>query len=396
MASYQQLAMPKLRFGGFSDEWRMSRAGDYFNSRRERGESGLPIYSVTMDRGLVRRDTLDRHMKGDAADESNLRAYPGDIVYNMMRMWQGAAGIAHEECMVSPAYVVLQPKENADSEFFEYWFETARGLYLLWAYSYGLTNDRLRLYANDFAKIPSRFPEISEQKKIAAFLSAVDEKIEQLTRKKALLEDYKKGCMQQLFSQKIRFKDDQGDDFPDWEEKRLGDIFLERSERGFEDADLLSVTLRNGVVRAEEIERATSASSNRSNYKAVFPGDIAYNSMRMWQGASGVSEHAGIVSPAYTVITPGKDQNPNFWGYYFKHGPVIHLFQRYSQGMTSDTWNLKFPALSSISLSVPVQLAEQQKIAEFLAALDGKIALVDTEIQLAQTFKKGLLQQMFV
>ena len=142
--------VPELRFPEFEGEWKDSKAGDAFTNSRAKGETGLPLYSVTMDRGLVRRDSLDRHMHGDAADETNLRAQTGDIVYNMMRMWQGAAGIAKEECMVSPAYVVLAPKQQTSSAFFKYRIENARMLYLLWAYSHGLTSDRLRLYFADF------------------------------------------------------------------------------------------------------------------------------------------------------------------------------------------------------------------------------------------------------
>lgn len=104
-------AAPKLRFPEFKDPWKPGHAGDAFNNSRAKGEAGLPIYSVTMDRGLVRRDSLDRHMAADAADGQNLRAQRGDIVYNMMRMWQGAVGLAQEESMVSPAYVVLSPKD---------------------------------------------------------------------------------------------------------------------------------------------------------------------------------------------------------------------------------------------------------------------------------------------
>ena len=120
------------------------------------------------------------------------------LVYNMMRMWQGAVGKANEECMVSPAYVVLSPNHETCSEFFYQWFKSARGLYKLWAYSQGLTSDRLRLYYRDFAQIPLTSPSSLEQKKIAAFLDAVDEKLEKLQRKRALLTHYKQSYARKL------------------------------------------------------------------------------------------------------------------------------------------------------------------------------------------------------
>jgi type I restriction enzyme S subunit len=211
--------LPQRRFPQFDGEWEQKKAGQVFTSRRERGEPGLPIYSVTLDRGLVRRDSLERQFGGDAADEANLRAMPDDLVYNMMRMWQGAVGRAVEVCMVSPAYVVLKPTDETSSAFFYVWFKSHRMLHKLWAYSHGLTSDRLRLYFDDFAQIPLRLPTLPEQKKIAAFLGSVNEKLNGLQRKRELLTDYKRGVMQQIFSQQLRFKRDDGSDFPEWEEK---------------------------------------------------------------------------------------------------------------------------------------------------------------------------------
>ena len=118
----------------------------------------------------------------------------------MMRMWQGAIGLATSYCMVSPAYVILRPKRKEDSTFYIYFFERNRSLYLFWAYSYGLTNDRLRLYFKDFSSIKIPTPLFSEQQKIASFLTVVDQRIQLLQRKKAKLEEYKKGVMQRLFA----------------------------------------------------------------------------------------------------------------------------------------------------------------------------------------------------
>lgn len=154
------------------------------------------------------------------------------------------------------------------------------------------------------------------------------------------------------------------------------------------------MTRFNGVMKAEDVERANAPSVDLSNYKLVLPGDIAYNSMRMWQGASGVSAHRGIVSPAYTVVVPCEGQLPSFWGYYFKLPATIGVFERYSQGLTSDTWNLKFSAFSLISLPVP-HPDEQAKIAAALAALDRRLDLAACEEAALRRFKAGLLQAMF-
>ena len=95
--------------------------------------------------------------------------------------------------------------------------------------------------------------------------------------------------------------------FPGFDEPyilhRIGDIYAERSERGAADMELLSVTMNGGVMQRSEIEGKDNSSEDKSNYKVVRKGDMVYNSMRMWQGANGVSSYDGIVSPAYTVLT---------------------------------------------------------------------------------------------
>ena len=337
---------------------------------------------------------MKRHMKDDAADEQNLRARPADIAYNMMRMWQGAVGVAEVDCMVSPAYVVLEPKDSIDPTFFYYWCKTDRGRYLLWAYSYGLANDRLRLYPDDCLRIPVCFPEKAEQIEIASFLTLIDEKISTLKKRIDLLVEYKRGLFQKIFSRKIRFKNSLGEDYPDWKETKLGDVFDERNERNSPNEQLLSVTIDHGVRLASDTDKAVSASSDVSNYKLVCENDIAYNSMRMWQGASGLSSYKGIVSPAYTVLVPRDHQSALFWSYYFKVHPVVFTFQRYSQGLTSDTWNLKYPILSTITLPVPCR-REQEDIANFIADIDSKIQFELDELETAEQLKKAFLQRMF-
>lgn len=141
--------------------------------------------------------------------------------------------------------------------------------------------------------------------------------------------------------------------------------------------------------------RKDNSSEDKSNYKVVKIGDIAYNTMRMWQGVSGVSRYEGIVSPAYTV-TYLNNGDAAFFGSLFKQSRVIFDFCRYSQGLVSDTWNLKFKHFSEIKVTVPKSILEQQKISEFLTSLDEKISVIGNELNRAKAFKKGLLQQMFV
>ena len=117
--------------------------------------------------------------------------------------------------------------------------------------------------------------------------------------------------------------------------------------------------------------------------------------MRMWQGASGVSNYNGILSPAYTVIVPNKNINSQFFGYYFKLYDMIHEFEKNSQGLTSDTWNLKYPLLKGIKVLVPT-LPEQEKIGSFFKNLDSIIEKQEEQLEIYKSLKKSMLQKMFV
>ncbi|ECB9718617.1 restriction endonuclease subunit S [Listeria monocytogenes] len=178
-----------------------------------------------------------------------------------------------------------------------------------------------------------------------------------------------------------------------WEQRKLGEVFTERSEKSSK-GELISVTISSGVIKASELERKDISSSDKSNYKVVKKGDIAYNSMRMWQGASGHSLFDGILSPAYTIITPKKNISSKFISYIFKKHNMIQNFQRRSQGLTSDTWNLKFPALSGIKVKIP-NYTEQAKISDFFQHIDNTIALHQRKLDALKLMKKGFLQQMF-
>jgi type I restriction enzyme S subunit len=156
--------------------------GDFFLNRQEPGQAKLPVISVTMNDGLVPRDDMDRRTESALRPDQHLLVRKGDIAYNMMRMWQGACGLAEIDGIVSPAYVVLQAKPNINSRFAYHWFKSARMIHLFWAYSHGLTEDRLRLYYDSFAEIPVSPPTLGRQQQIAAILDKWDQAIAQTER----------------------------------------------------------------------------------------------------------------------------------------------------------------------------------------------------------------------
>jgi hypothetical protein len=175
-----------------------------------------------------------------------------------------------------------------------------------------------------------------------------------------------------------------------WRDTTFGELLAHRCERGHNDDPLLSVTADRGIVLHGEAGRRDISNPDKSAYWRVFPGDIAYNSMRMWQGVSGRSAYLGIVSPAYTVCVPRSLCDSAFIAHLLKHPHSIAVFKTRSQGLVSDTWNLKYRAFSPIRTRVPGSTVEQRRIAEILDTVDDAIRSTERLIAKLEKITRGL------
>jgi type I restriction enzyme S subunit len=258
-----------------------------------------------------------------------------------------------------------------------------------------------------------KLPSLPEQEKIAAFLTSVDDRIDQLKRKKSLLQDYKKGAMQKLFSQELRFKDEQGKDFPDWEEKKLGDA--------------IESTVSGASLKPSDF-------CFNGNHP-VFPKKYISSGGKLSDNAETTycTDEFFAINPSSTIdssylITTLRDLVPSgpSIGYIVSYdsGIIYMLAQgvyglkivewvsnrgfliQYSNTQIFRKWMRKIKVGSTqVHIrtneykAVPFRrpsLPEQTKIANFLSSLDQKLEQIDTQITQTQSFKKGLLQQMFV
>ena len=217
---------------------------------------------------------------------------------------------------------------------------------------------------------------MAEQKAIGQYFAHLDILITLHQRKLEKLKNIKKSMLEKMFPRDgSKFPEIRFSGFTDpWEQRKLGDCFIERVE-SMPDGELISVTINDGIKKFSELGRHDNSNEDKSKYKKVCVGDIAYNSMRMWQGASGYSPYEGIVSPAYTVLSPNSGINSKCLAYQFKLPEMIHIFQINSQGITSDNWNLKYPALSQIEILISIDEGEQTKIAEYFTQFDNLITL---------------------
>ena len=175
---------------------------------------------------------------------------------------------------------------------------------------------------------------------------------------------------------------------------RIGELYSERSQRCTTPMELLSVTISEGVVPRADIEGKDNSSEDKSNYKVVHVGDMVYNTMRMWQGASGLSAYNGIVSPAYTILKDAAKFDHEFMASLFKTEWLINEFRKNSQGLTSDTWNLKYPQIVAIKVRLP-SVQEQHHIATFLSLIDSRITAQRKIVELLKKHKRGLVQDLF-
>ncbi|HCA4039991.1 TPA: restriction endonuclease subunit S, partial [Listeria monocytogenes] len=365
-------SVPVIRFKGFSEAWEQRKLGEIANSF----EYGLNASSKTYDgeNKYIRITDIDE--SSHVFNQDNLTSPNISLdKLNHYLLEEGDILLARTGASTGKSYYY----SKMDGKVFFAGFLIRAKIKQEYNVSFIFQNTLTERYNNfiqvtsqrsgqpginaqEYARFALYIPELKEQQKIGVFFKQLDNAIALHQRKLDALKLMKKGFLQQMFPKieadipEIRFADFDGK----WEQRKLGEIFNERSERSA-DGELISVTINSGVIKASKLEKKDNSSFDKSNYKVVKKGDIAYNSMRMWQGASGYSSYDGILSPAYTVIYPRKDIDTIFIAYMFKKIDMIQTFQRNSQGLTSDTWNLKFPSLSTIKIKIPAN-DEQIKI----------------------------------
>lgn len=311
----------------------------------------------------------------------------GSTLFTCIGSTIGKVGVAGQELATNQQInAVICDRDKADDEYVYYALDFRAPKIKLLAGTQAVPIINKSTFENQKLLLPP----LPEQRKIAEILGTWDEAIALTERRIEAAQQRKKGLMQRLLTGRVRFPEFEGEA---WQTVKLGEIFDERTERGYEELPLLSVTAEEGIIYRDELDRRDTSSSDKSNYLRVREGDVTYNTMRMWQGRSGVSEYEGIVSPAYTVCEPKPSIDVVFAGYLFQLPSVIYKFRRYSQGMVSDTWTLRFDNFAAIKVQIP-SLEEQKKIAAVLQTCDREIELLTQKRDALQRQKKGLMQRL--
>ncbi|MDB1440088.1 restriction endonuclease subunit S [Bifidobacterium adolescentis] len=389
--------VPQIRFAGFTDPWEQRKLGELFEESDERA-SDREILSVSVANGIYPASESDRETNPGASLANYKIVHFGDVVYNSMRMWQGAVDASRYDGIVSPAYVVTRPNSEVYARFFARLLRQPMLLKQYQQVSQGNSKDTQVLKFDDFASIGISMPASeNEQRQIGAFFDRLDSLITLHQRKYDKLCVLKKSMLDKMFPKggslypEIRFAG-----FTDpWEQRKLGELFEESDERA-SDREILSVSVANGIYPASESDRETNPGASLANYKIVHFGDVVYNSMRMWQGAVDASRYDGIVSPAYVVTRPNSEVYARFFARLLRQPMLLKQYQQVSQGNSKDTQVLKFDDFASIGISMPASENEQRQIGAFFDRLDSLITLHQRKLELLRNIKKSMLDKMFV
>ena len=257
----------------------------------------------------------------------------------------------------------------------------------------------VHIYGDSLRKLKIKIPSLPEQTKIADFLSTVDDKIQNQQDKITHLENIKNGFMQKIFSRKIRFKDDGGEEFPEWEEKKLGDFLIKYDEITVKNNQYPPITSsRRGIfLQKYYFNNRQIASEDNTGYNIVPFGYFTYRHMSddavFYFNINNLVEY-GIVSTLYPVFTTTKKMNSIFLQYYLNESTTFKKYCILQKQGGSRTY-MYFNKLKQFIMENPC-LKEQQKIADFLSLFDEKISTEKETLEHLEQLKKGLLQQMFV
>ena len=392
--------------------WEIHNLRTLISKRTEKNRVDLPLLSVAREKGVFVRSLTDTQENHNVIPEdlSNYKvARAGDLVINKMKAWQGSMGIAPCDGIVSPAYYVFGFR-IANPTFGQRLLRSKPYVSHFGQASDGVRVGQWDLSITGMRQIPVLVPSILEQAAIVKFLDHANRKIDSFISGKRklilLLNEQKQAIIHHAVTRgidtDIELKPSGvnylGDIPKHWNVAPARAVFTEVIERGHPKEQMLSVTIRRGIITQSQLLensiKKDSSRQDRAAYKLVCVGDIAYNKMRAWQGAFGVSDLQGIVSPAYVVVRSKSLADSRFYHYLFRTPTFATEAERWSYGIASDMWSLRPEHFRLIKLPIPPE-AEQNAIGmhldKELVNYNAAIARTEREIILMQEYRTRLI-----
>lgn len=405
------ITKPALRFTEYNEDWIELKLSDFLTRYSETNKneefSINEILSLSSHHGIVSRKDLLEDTYSNVNHLNYKKTRLNDFVYGKSISASYPFGLFkvndYRDGLLSTLYFTFKVKEKVYPKFLDCYFSHLNRTNNFLR-KYVLVGDRYITADADFLLsgtiyLPSQK---EEQKKITEFLITIDKRLEQLKEKKEYLEQYKKGITQKIFSQQLRFKDEKGNDFPDWEILKLKDIFSRKSLKN--NNSILKNVLTNSATRGiilqgDYFDKDIANQNNLEGYYIVDVDDFVYNPRISQSAPVGPLKRnnliKGVMSPLYTVLKCEKG-NLEFFENYFNS----NFWHKYMKGIANygarhDRMNITKDGLEKLHLPFP-SIKEQEKISHFLNDIDQQIQLITVQLKQTKKFKKGLLQTMFV
>lgn len=408
--------VPKLRFPEFEREWQQATLGDFFTfkngvnadkSMYGSGRKFINVMDVIAD-APINHDAIIGSVEISDKEFSKNEVVYGDILFQRSsetREEVGQSNVYLDDRPVTFGGFVIRgrPKVRIDPLYFDSLLKTASVRKDMTSRSGGSTRYNIGQDALELVQVRAA-NDVEEQRKVADFLGELALRTLLLERQREALLSYKKGMMQRLFSQELRFTRDDGNPFSDWQEKRLGEVFDRVTKRNAAgNLNVLTISAQLGLINQREFFNKSVAANDVTGYYLLQRGDFAYNKSYSAGYPLGAIKRlkrydAGVVSTLYICFRAKNVCEVSFYEHYFDYGGLNREIHKIAQEGARNHGLLN---MSVIEFFRDIQIPrphpdEQQKIADFLSALDAKIDAVTRQIDAMQRFKKGLLQQMFV
>ncbi len=398
--SKEKRLVPELRFPEFYGEWNINSLSNlsYINPKN----NGLPkeFYYLdleSVDKGIVKSWNLIE--KINAPSRAQRLLHVGDIIFQTVRPYQ----MNNYHYLMKKDYPVIsstgyaQVRAKGNGKFLYYSLHTRKFVSNVLNRCTGTSYPAIS--SSDLGEIEICYPSIIEQKKIASFLSLIDKKIELLEKKVKLLEEQKRGLLQKIFSQEIRFKKDDGSDFEEWHLIDLKNILSEYNNRTTKNNQFRVLSSTNsGLYLQSDYFNRSIASADDTGYKILKRGQIVFSPQNLWMGNLNFNDKfdIGIVSPSYKIFDIRDNYNSVFISYLMKTRRAFYNYRLSSeQGASVVRRNLNFDLFLNIVFKIPV-VEEQKEIADFLSKCDLLIGNTKIKLENIRKMKKGLLQKMFI
>ena len=400
---------PKLRFKEFDENWKEVTLKNCITSIDSGWSPQCESYPANSSEwGVLKTTSVDwsgfnssfnKKLPLELTPRKEIEVKPLDILVTRAGPTERVGVVSvvphsvRSKLMISDKLIRLKSNEENNPLFLGISLSSVKCQNQLQSKTSGLAKSQTNISQKILGEVLLKLPSKEEQTKIASFLSAVDEKISQLTKKHELLSQYKQGMMQKLFSQQLRFKADDGSEFGEWASEKISKVFTNKSKsfNPLLNESLPCIELEHLSQNTGQILGTVNSSDQQSTKNLFEPNSVLYGKLRPYLRKFAKPQFKGVCSSEIWVLTGLKISNDYL--FQFVQSEQFTELTNIQSGskMPRADWNV----IADSEIEFPC-LEEQTKIANFLSAIDQKVEVVAQQIKQAKTWKKGLLQQMFI